>query len=58
MVDFNYCYEDDVLEFGYILYLDYWGWGYVLEAVFVLIDLVFKDLDFYKIELICFGYNV
>ena len=57
-VDFNHRHEDDVLEIGYILHLDYWGRGYVPEAACALIDLAFKELGLHKVELSCFGYNV
>ena len=57
-VDFPRRHEDDVLEIGYILHPDYWGRGYVPEAARTLIDLAFKELNLYKIELTCFGYNV
>ena len=56
-VDFSHRHEDDVLEIGYTLHPDYWGRGYVPEAVRALIDLAFKELRLHKIELTCFGYN-
>ena len=36
-VDFNHRHDDDVLEIGYTLHPDYWGQGYVPEAVRALI---------------------
>ena len=57
-VDFNHRHEDDVLEIGYTLHPDYWGRGYVPEAVRALIDVAFKELNLHKIELSCFGYNL
>ena len=57
-VDFNHRHDDDVLEIGYTLHPDYWGQGYVPEAVRALIDLAFKELGLHKIELTCFGDNV
>lgn len=49
-VDFNHRHDDDVLEIGYTLHPDYWGQGYVPEAVRALIDLTFKELGLHKIE--------
>ena len=54
-VDFNHRHDDDVLEIGYTLHPDYWGQGYVPEAVRALIDLTFKELGLHKIELTCLG---
>lgn len=54
-VDFNHRHDDDVLEIGYTLHPDYWGQGYVPEAVRALIDLTFKELGLHKIELACLG---
>lgn len=57
-VDFNHRHEDDVLEIGYILHPDYWGRGYVPEVARALIDIAFRELGLYKIELVCFSYNL
>lgn len=57
-VDFPRRHEDDVLEIGYTLPPDYWGQGYVPEALRTVIALGFKELGLHKIELTCFGYNV
>ena len=49
-VDFNHRHDDDVLEIGYTLHPDYWGQGYVPEAVRALIDLTFKELAFIRLN--------
>lgn len=56
-VDFNHRHEDDVLEIGYTLHPDYWGKGYVPEAVSVLIEVAFTILKLHKVEIRCFDYN-
>ena len=56
-VDFNHRHEDDVLEIGYTLHPDYWGRGYVPEAVSALIEVAFTILKLHKVEIRCFDYN-
>ena len=53
-VDFNHRHEDDVLEIGYTLHPDYWGRGYVPEAVSALIEVAFTILKLHKVEIRCF----
>ena len=55
--DFNHRHADDVFEIGYILHPDYWGRGYVPEAVAALIEVAFTILKLHKVEIRCFGYN-
>ena len=54
-VDFPRRHEDDVLEIGYILHPDYWGFRLCSRSMSTLIDLAFKVLGLHKIELTCFG---
>ena len=56
-VDFNHRHEDDVFEIGYLLHPDYWGKGYVPEAVSALIEVSFTILKLHKVEIRCFDYN-
>ena len=55
--DFNHRHEDDVFEIGYLLHPDYWGKGYVPEAVSALIEVAFTVLKLHKVEIRCFDYN-
>lgn len=55
--DFNHRHEDDVFEIGYLLYPDYWGKGYVPEAVGALIEVAFTLLKLHKVEIRCYDYN-
>ena len=55
--DFNHRHEDDVFEIGYLLHPDYWGKGYVPEAVSALIEVAFTILELHKVEIRCFDYN-
>ena len=55
--DFNHRHEDDVFEIGYLLHPDYWGKGYVPEAVSALIEVAFTILKLHKVEIRCFDYN-
>ena len=56
-VDFNHRHEDDVLEIGYVLHPDYWGRGYVPEAVSALVEIAFTILSLHKVEIGCYDYN-
>jgi len=56
-VDFNHRHEDDVLEIGYVLHPDYWGRGYVPEAVSALVEIAFTILNLHKVEISCYDYN-
>ena len=56
-IDFNHRHADDVLEIGYTLHPDYWGNGYVPEAVSALLKVGFTLLNLHKIEIGCYSYN-
>ncbi|AXQ78165.1 N-acetyltransferase [Streptococcus chenjunshii] len=56
-LDFNHRHADDVLEIGYTLHSDYWGRGYMPEAVRALLEVGFTLLKLHKIELVCYDYN-
>ncbi|MBF0818252.1 GNAT family N-acetyltransferase [Streptococcus acidominimus] len=55
--DFNHRHADDVLEVGYLLHPDFWGQGYMPEAVAALIEVGFTLLHLHKIELKCYSSN-
>lgn len=55
--DFNHRHEDDVFEIGYMLHPDYWGRGYMTEAVSALIEVGFTLLNLHKVEIRCYGSN-
>lgn len=55
--DFNHRREDDVFEIGYLLHPDYWGQGYMTEAVAALVEVSFTVLKLHKVEIRCFSYN-
>lgn len=55
--DFNNRHEDDVYEIGYLLHPDFWGQGYVPEAVAALIEVAFTILNLHKVEICCYDYN-
>ncbi|WP_422803848.1 GNAT family N-acetyltransferase [Streptococcus sp. FT1-106] len=55
--DFNHHHEDDVFEIGYMLHPDFWGRGYMTEAVSALIEIGFTLLNLHKVEIRCYGSN-
>ncbi|WP_367006108.1 GNAT family N-acetyltransferase [Streptococcus sp. ZY19097] len=55
--DFNHRHEDDVFEIGYMLHPDFWGRGYMTEAVSALIEIGFTLLNLHKVEIRCYGSN-
>lgn len=55
--DFNHRHADDVLEIGYILHPDFWGNGYMPEAVAALIEVGFTLLHLHKVEIRCYSSN-
>lgn len=55
--DFNHRHADDVFEIGYLLHPDYWGKGYMSEAVAALIEVAFTLLNLHKVEIVCYDYN-
>ncbi|MBM7637035.1 GNAT family N-acetyltransferase [Streptococcus saliviloxodontae] len=55
--DFNHRHEDDVFEIGYLLHPDYWGQGYMTEAVAALIEVGFTILNLHKLEIRCYDHN-
>lgn len=55
--DFNRRHADDIFELGYILHPNYWGKGYIPEAVSALIEVGFTLLDLHKVEIGCYDYN-
>lgn len=55
--DFNHRQAEDSVEIGYILHPDFWGQGYMPEAVAALIEVGFTLLHLSKIELKCFCDN-
>lgn len=55
--DFNHHHEDDVFEIGYMLHPDFWGRGYMTEAVSALIEVGFTLLNLHKVEIRCYGSN-
>lgn len=55
--DFNHRHADDVFEIGYLLHPDYWGQGYMTEAVAALIEVAFTVLKLHKVEIRCYDYN-
>lgn len=55
--DFNHRHDDDVFEIGYLLHPDYWGKGYMTEAVAALVEVAFSILNLHKVEIRCYDYN-
>lgn len=55
--DFNHRHEDDVFEIGYMFHPDFWGRGYMTEAVSALIEVGFTFLNLHKVEIRCYGSN-
>lgn len=55
--DFNHRHADDVFEIGYLLHPDYWGQGYMTEAVASLVEVAFTVLKLHKVEIRCYSYN-
>ncbi|MGT2716061.1 GNAT family N-acetyltransferase [Streptococcus respiraculi] len=55
--DFNHRRADDVFEIGYLLHPDFWGKGYVPEAVAALIEVAFTLLHLHKVEIRCYSSN-
>ncbi len=52
------CEEGRVVNLGYFIFPQYWGKGYVTEAVNILMDYAFLYLDVIKIESGCISSNV
>ncbi|MGT2949990.1 GNAT family N-acetyltransferase [Streptococcus cuniculi] len=55
--DFNHRRSDDVFEMGYLLHPDFWGKGYMPEAVAALIEVGFTVLHLHKVEIRCYSSN-
>lgn len=56
-VNFAKTITSDILEIGYVLHPDYWGKGFMPEAVLALVDFGFRELQLHKIEIAVFDYN-
>ncbi|MWV56238.1 GNAT family N-acetyltransferase [Streptococcus zhangguiae] len=55
--DVNHRRADDVFEIGYLLHPDFWGKGYMPEAVAALIEVAFTLLHLHKVEIRCYSSN-
>ncbi|GGE25158.1 GNAT family N-acetyltransferase [Streptococcus himalayensis] len=55
--DFNHRRADAVFEIGYLLHPDFWGKGYMPEAVAALIEVAFTLLHLHKVEIRCYSSN-